>query len=68
MDPHVNRCFGYMAMCLGLDYWVVPEVTAFYLGQYTMDDAKADAVVRVLRHVLTRRGLESLLLRSNDEL
>lgn len=26
MDPHCNRCFGYMAMALNLDYWVVPEV------------------------------------------
>ncbi len=26
MEPHCNRCFGYLAMALGIDYWVVPEV------------------------------------------
>ena len=26
MSPHCNRCFGYMAAALGLDYWVIPEV------------------------------------------
>ncbi len=26
MDPHVDRCYGYMAMSLGLDYWLIPQV------------------------------------------
>ena len=29
MTPHVNRCFGYMAMSLDIDYWLVPQVWGF---------------------------------------
>ena len=26
VNPHCNRCFGYMAMALDFDYWIVPQV------------------------------------------
>lgn len=57
MDPHVNRCFGYMAMALGLDYWLVPQVLAFYYQNYVMDAKKADYVMRLVRHVVSSKGL-----------
>ena len=61
MEPHVNRCFGHMAAALGLDYFVVPEVTAFYHQQYTMDEIKAKHVIATLRHVIEHKGLHHLL-------
>jgi hypothetical protein len=57
MSPHVDRCYGYMAVALGMEYWLVPQVSAFYHLNYTMDSSKADAVVRLLQHVLQRRNL-----------
>ena len=26
MKPHVDRCYGFMALALGLDYWLLPQV------------------------------------------
>ena len=52
MRPHVDRSFGHMAAALGLQYWVVPEITAYYHSNYTVDNAKAEVVVRVVRHIL----------------
>ena len=67
MSPHCNRCFGYMAVALGLDYWVVPEVTAFYHLSYEMDSSKAAAVVRTLRRVLEHRNLTHLIQRAGHD-
>ena len=63
LDPHVDRCYGYMAMALGQDYWLVPQVSAFYHLSYKMDQSKADAVVRLVKHVLETKGLGHLLRR-----
>ena len=52
MNPHVDRCYGYMAVALGMEYWLVPQVSAFYHLNYTMDSSKAEAVVRLVQHVL----------------
>ena len=68
LKPHVNRCFGYLATALGQDYWVVPQVTAFYHLHYTMDQSKADAVVRLVKHVLESKGLGSMIQGHTDEL
>ena len=70
MKPHVDRCFGQMAYALGLDYWVVPQVSTFYVHAYKMDQDKAGYVARLLRHVLRSKGLESLLIQGqhSDEL
>jgi hypothetical protein len=61
LTPLVDRSFGYMAMALGLDYWMVPQVTSFLFGHYGMDEARAQAVVELLRHVLHHQGLEGLI-------
>ena len=67
MKPHCNRCFGFMAMALGMDYWLVPQVSCFYHLRYEMDSGKAAAVMRLLRHVLEAKGLGHLI-RQRDEL
>ena len=56
MKPHCNRCFGYMAMALDIDYWLVPQVHTFYHGTFTLDQGRVQSVIDVLRHVLERRG------------
>ena len=61
LRPHIDRCFGYMAMSLGLDYWLVPQVTSILFERYTMDQEKAKAVVRLLRHLLMNKGMQSLI-------
>jgi hypothetical protein len=68
MKPHCNRCFGYTAMALGIDYWLVPQVSCFYHLRYEMTEEKAQAVVRLLRHLLVQKGLETLIRPENDEL
>ena len=68
LDPHVDRCYGYMAMALGQDYWLVPQVSAFYHLSYKMDQSKADAVVRLVKHVLESKGLGSMIQGHTDEL
>ena len=55
--PHESRVFGHMSMALGLDYWVVPQVTAPYLGHYKMDEEKAATVVRLLKHIAQEKGI-----------
>ena len=57
MKPHVDRCYGQMAMALGLDYWLVPQVSAFYNLNYEMTEDKAAAVIRLLSHLLAAKSL-----------
>jgi len=57
MNPHCNRCFGYMSVGLGFDYWVVPELACFYNLWYDVDERKAQAVVNTLRHVAQLKGI-----------
>ena len=68
MKPHCNRCFGYMAMALDIDYWLVPQVHANYHLKYHLDDENIAAAVRVLRHVIEQKGLTELLLTGRNEL
>ena len=70
MEPHVDRSFGYMAMALGLEYWLVPQVSAFYFFNYKMSPEKADLVVRLVKHVISKRGyglLSQLGSSANDK-
>ena len=69
MKPHCNRCFGYMAMALDMDYWLLPQVSCFYHLRYEMTAEKAEAVVRQLKHLIVEKGLTHLLLdEDKDEL
>ena len=65
--PNLNRCFGYMARALGLDYWMVPQVRARFAAKYEFNSENVAAVVRLVRHILTTRGLDRLL-QHRDEL
>ena len=67
MEPHVDRCYGYMALALGFDYWLLPQVKAHYFGTFNMDQPSADALIRLLRHVINTKGLQ-YLLHTQDEL
>ena len=67
LNPHIDRSFGYMALALGLDYWVVPEISASYLYKYIVDQRGADAFKKTLRHIITSKGLQELLV-PRDEL
>ena len=69
MRPHVDRCYGYMAMALGFDYWLVPQVDATYFSRFVINKTNAAAVARLLRHVLQAKGLDELLVsEAKDEL
>jgi hypothetical protein len=70
MKPQGNRCFGYMAMCLDLEYWLLPQVSSSYHTSYTMDKEKAQYVMRTIRHVIIKKGLTNLLLQppTQDEI
>ena len=61
MKPHCNRCFGYMAMGLELDYWMVPQVTCNYHLNYEMNQGRIDAIIRALHHVIQKKGLGHLI-------
>ena len=49
------RCFGHMAMALGLDYWIVPLLQSLHFSRYKMDPTKAEHVVRLVRHLMERK-------------
>jgi hypothetical protein len=61
MKPHCNRCFGYMAMAFGFDYWLVPQISCYYHQKYRLDQYGVGAAIKVLRHVINMRGLSNLL-------
>ena len=46
MDPNCNRVYGFMSMVLGLDYWVLPQVSTHFFGDYMMDKTNVGAAVR----------------------
>ena len=56
MKPQCNRCFGYIAMALNLDYWIVPEINTFYHLKYKMSKKKAAAVMEVVEHIMEKKG------------
>jgi capsular polysaccharide biosynthesis protein len=61
MKPHSNRCFGYMAMTLGMDYWLVPQISAFYHLGYTATEENAGAVIDLLAHLLNVKMLSHII-------
>ena len=68
MKPHVDRCYGYMAMALGLDYWILPHISAPYFGRFNVDKKGANALGNLVEHVLKSKGLGHLLRNGDDEL
>jgi capsular polysaccharide biosynthesis protein len=68
MKPHCNRCFGYMAMSLEVDYWLVPQMYANYHLNYNPTPDAIEATVRVLKHVILQKGLTNLLISKKSDL
>ncbi len=50
-----------MATCLGLDYWLVPELNATQVGAYFPTEEGVQAVVNTLRRVLITHNLSYLI-------
>jgi hypothetical protein len=44
-----------------MDYWLVPQVSAYYFSGYVMDSSRVAAVVATLKHVLNERGLHHII-------
>ncbi len=59
LHPHVDRCYGHMAMALDMDYWVFPPLHAFYHGVYTITPGIATQFQALLQHVAIHQGLIS---------
>lgn len=57
----VSARYRYVAMALGIDYWIVPEVSTFYHLKYEMSKKKAKATLITLRAVLKEKGLVDLM-------
>ena len=68
MKPHCNRCFGYIAMALDIDYWVVPEVNTFYHLKYSMNQKKAQAVMDVVEEAMKRKGTTKQLTKRKGKI
>ena len=59
LQPHIDRSYGYMAMALGLDYWVLPQISTHLYLRYKVDSGSVAAAVRLVRHVLETKGILS---------
>ena len=55
--PHVDRVIGAIAVALGLDYWLVPQLAASFRGEYVVDNSSAAAVVRLAWHARERQQM-----------
>ena len=64
--PASNNCFAFMAAALGLDYWVVPQLTAPFPGHYVPTAEGVAALQTAVKHVLLARGLRHLLLEPRE--
>ena len=59
LNPQVDRSYGYMAMALGLDYWVLTQISTHLLHKYRIDQPKVEIVVRLVTQLLERRASRS---------
>lgn len=67
MTPNCDVCYGYMAMALSMDFWVVPEVTTFYHLKYQMTEKKSQATLAVVKEIIKERNLQHLYSRNSQE-
>ena len=67
LKPHVDRCYGHMALALGLDYWIVPQLAANYHLSYIIDDAAIAAVTGLVSKLLRDKGLPAFTLPNSDQ-
>jgi hypothetical protein len=62
LEPQLNRAYGHLAYALGLDHWLVPQIRANHRGFYSLDEKNIDALMQLLRHILTKKGYKDRLL------
>ena len=55
--PAVNRNMGMLAMMCGHDYWLVPELSSEYFGNFQADEDVANTVADVVKHIIISKGL-----------
>ena len=58
LQPHIDRAYGYMAMALGLDYWVVPQISTGYYRNYTANSQNIAALCRLVTHIADLKQLD----------
>ena len=68
LTPHIDRCFGYMAVALGMDYWLLPQISTHLYLKYTLTVENVGAAVRLVRHLLEQKGLTSLITQPSEAL
>ena len=66
LTPYVNRNLGFLAVATEMDYWIVPQISTNLYLKYTIDDGHVAAVVRLVKHVIEKRGLKMQVMK--DEL
>ena len=60
LKPHSNRNMAMLAYAANMDYWILPEINCNYYLKYTVDKNGVDAMIRLLKHIIDKRGLEYL--------
>eukprot|EP01124_Arcella_intermedia_P030060 TRINITY_DN6492_c0_g1_i1.p1 TRINITY_DN6492_c0_g1~~TRINITY_DN6492_c0_g1_i1.p1 ORF type:complete len:641 (+),score=156.36 TRINITY_DN6492_c0_g1_i1:44-1966(+) len=59
MNPNTDNCFGYLAMALDIDYWIVPQINSYYYGQFNaLDQLGIRAITNVLQTILKRKNIK----------
>ena len=58
LSPFVNRNLGFLAMATEMDYWIVPQISTNLYLKYTIDGEDVAAVLRLVKHVIEKRGLK----------
>ena len=66
--PHTNRNLGFLAMATEMDYWLLPQINAKYYLKYEIEQAGVDAAIRLIRHIIDKRGLGHLYAKGREEL
>ena len=59
--PQIDSCYGHLAVALGLDYWIVPQLSTFLFKNYTATPNNVDIVDRLIRRLLEQKGLGHLV-------
>ena len=66
LTPFAIRTFGMLASICNHDYWILPEITCDYYQKYTADTENIDALIKLLKHIISKRGLDYLLFGSTN--
>ena len=67
LNPPVNHNMGMLAMMCSHDHYYLAELYSTFMGTFVVDDESVKGLVRLLAHVIEKRGLQHLLV-DRDEL